>query len=69
MGLTNKKEKQLRKMPIVETKVFKSRDGRFVVHKTSIVSIKPTAYYQKVVGTSTEDLIFEEDDGLQEVVL
>ena len=48
MGLTNKKEDQLRKMPIVQARVFKSKSGKFLVHKTTITDIKPVDYYQAV---------------------
>lgn len=50
MGLSNKKEEQLRRMPIIETKFKKSKDGKFLVHTTSITTIRPVAYFEKVVG-------------------
>ena len=49
MGLTNVKEEQLRKMPIVEARVFKSKSGKFMVHKTVITDIKPLEYYNDVL--------------------
>ena len=49
-------EQQLNKMPIIETKVFKSKDGNFIVHKTIIVDIKPTKYYDAVMESNGEDL-------------
>lgn len=52
MGLTNNKEEQLKKMPQIETKLTKSKDGRFLIHKTVITSIKPIAYYEKVLEES-----------------
>jgi hypothetical protein len=48
MGLTNTKEDQLRKMPIVQARVFKSKNGKFLVHKTVITDIKPLEYYKVV---------------------
>lgn len=68
MGLTNKKEEQLKKMPIVENKVFMSKNKRFLVHQTRITNIKPVAYYEKILAKE-DDLVFQEDNGLQEVVL
>ncbi|MFT4283116.1 MAG: hypothetical protein ACMXX6_01685 [Candidatus Woesearchaeota archaeon] len=50
MGLTNKKEEQLKEMPLIKSKVSKSKDGRFLVHKTEIVTIKPVAYYEAVLS-------------------
>ena len=50
MGLTNKKEEQLKEMPVIRSRVTKSKDGRFLVHKTEIVTIKPLAYYEAVLS-------------------
>jgi len=55
MGLTNKKEEQLRRMPIVEAKVVKSKDGNFLVHRTIITDIKPLKYYQVVLESKPQD--------------
>lgn len=49
MGLSNHKEEQLRKMPIVEANVFKSKDGKYIVHKTVITDIKPMSYMEAVL--------------------
>ena len=50
MGLTNKKEEQLRQMPLINTRITKSKDGRFLIHKTEIVNIRPVAYYEAVLS-------------------
>ena len=47
--LTSTKIEQLNKMPIVESSVTKSDDGKWVIHKTVITSIKATKYYQKML--------------------
>ena len=44
------KIKQLNKMPIIESRIAKSKDGRFVIHKVVITDIKPVEYYEKVMG-------------------
>lgn len=49
MGLSDKREAVLKTMPIIKTDVFKSKDGKFLVHKTSIVHIKPMNYYKAIV--------------------
>ena len=59
MGLTNKKEDQLKKMPLIETKMSKSKDGRLVIHKTIITDIKPTEYYKAVMESVTEEAVEE----------
>lgn len=54
MGLSNSKEEQLRKMPKVEFQAHRSKDGKYVIHRTVITDIKPIAYYEKVlVGENT----------------
>lgn len=36
--------------PIMETSVKLSKDGRFIIHKTTITDIKPVTYFKKVIG-------------------
>jgi len=59
MGLTDKKEEQLKKMPQMETKLFKSKDGKFLIHQTIITSIKPSAYYEAIMAS--ENYVQEEN--------
>ena len=49
MEMTPKKLEQLEKMPVVETVIKKSKDGRWVMHQTIITDIKPTKYFEKVL--------------------
>ena len=64
MGLTNKKEEQLRNMPIIQSTFQKSKDGKYLIHKTSITTIRPIAYFEKVIdGEGTL-----EDTELQETL-
>lgn len=39
--------------PILETQVIKSKDGRWLIHKTIITDIKPVRYFEKVLGPSS----------------
>ena len=50
--LTPTKIEQLNKMPIVESSVGKSDDGKWVIHRTVITSIKPIKYYQKMLESA-----------------
>lgn len=59
MGLSNAKEEQLRKQPIMESFIRKSADGKFIVHKTVITHIKPVAYYEAVL--EGDEMIVEEE--------
>ena len=48
MGLTNKKEDMLREMPGIRCIVSKSKDGKFVIHRTVITHIKPPVRYSRM---------------------
>ncbi len=43
-------QKKLEKQPIIETKVSKSEDGKWLIHKTIITDIKSVNYYDKVLA-------------------
>jgi flagellar hook-associated protein FlgK len=59
MGLTDKREKLLKELPIIKTKVSKSKDGQYLIHKTEIVHIKPMSYYEAIIDNNVK--ITEED--------
>jgi hypothetical protein len=59
MGLTTKKEEQLKKMPHIETKMMKSKDGKLLIHKTIITDIKPTEYYKVIMDSVNEEAVEE----------
>lgn len=54
MGLTNKREEELKNMPKLDCKIMKSKDGRYMIHKTIITHIKPIAYYDAVMQSEPE---------------
>lgn len=58
MVLTEWKEGQLKKMPIVESQIRKSKDGKTLIHRTIITDLKPVEYYKVVMEKEPED---EED--------
>jgi len=59
MEFSEKRLEQIKNMPIVESKVLKSKDGKFVIHKTIITDIKPTTYYDAVLEKSSEEVTEE----------
>jgi hypothetical protein len=67
MGLSNKREEQLRQMPLIKNKISRSKDGRFLIHRTEIINIKPTAYYEAVLKNN-EQVTEESDEDLQSLV-
>lgn len=60
MGLTNRKEEQLKTMPSIDFRVLRSKDGKFLIHRTTITDIKPVNYYKKVVENINEQAVAEE---------
>jgi hypothetical protein len=61
MGLTNKKEEQLKKMPIVQTRMMKSKDGKYLIHRVEITTIKPMAYYETILHGKEEVEVSEDE--------
>ena len=45
-------KKEFNNTPLIESVVTKSKDGKFVIHKTVITDIRPVKYYEMVVGGS-----------------
>ena len=61
MVLTKKKETQLKKMPVIETRLRKSQDGKFLVNQTIITHVRPLGYYEAILtGPVEDDLEVEE---------
>ncbi len=55
MGLTNKKEEQLRQMPIIQNRIKRSKNGRYLIQRTIITSIKPIEYYAAILKNAQKD--------------
>ncbi len=47
--LSETKIEQLNQQPIIKTAVSKSKDGKWIMHRTTIVDIKPMSYFDKVL--------------------
>jgi hypothetical protein len=64
MGLSAKKEAHLKKMPIIESKITTSKNGRFLIHRTIITHIMPSDYYRAVLSNAvkvTEEELSDKD--------
>lgn len=59
MGLSNKLEERLKQMPTIESGFTKSKDGKFVIHKTTITTVRPIQYFEKVLESDDESLMQE----------
>ena len=49
--LSQTKIEQINKMPIIESSVSKSDDGKWVIQKVTITTIKPVKYFEKMLGS------------------
>ena len=52
MGLSNRKEEQLRRMPHIQSRIKVSRNGRYIIQQTVITNIKPIEYYQTILANN-----------------
>ena len=60
MGLSNKREEQLKKMPYIETRFRRSKNGKYLIYQTVLTDIKPVQYYEKVLANA-EDVVDDEN--------
>ncbi|MBN1792149.1 hypothetical protein JW826_00480 [Candidatus Woesearchaeota archaeon] len=64
MGLSDKKEQQLKRMPIIQSRIKASRNGRFVIQQTIITNVKPIEYYKTILANTvkvTEEPLAEDE--------
>jgi hypothetical protein len=54
MGLSSKKEEQLRRMPLIQSRIKASRNGRYIIQQTVITSIKPIEYYNAILANTVK---------------
>ncbi|HHE36822.1 MAG TPA: hypothetical protein ENL16_03335 [Candidatus Woesearchaeota archaeon] len=54
MGLTYKKEEQLRRMPIIQSRIKASRNGKYIIQQTIITNVKPIEYYQAILANTVK---------------
>ena len=67
MGLSNKKEEQLKKMPLIQSRIKASRNGRYIIQQTVITSIKPIEYYNAILANTVK--ITDEPIGDDELMI
>ena len=67
MGLSNKKEEQLRKMPLIQSRIKASKNGRYIIQQTVITSIKPIEYYNAILANTVK--VTEEPIGDDELMI
>ena len=48
-------------MPLIETRLRKSKDGQYLLHQTVITHVRPLNYYEAIINNPVdEDLEVEE---------
>ena len=47
--IEEREEKASKRPPIIETSINKSKDGKWLIHRTIITDIKPVAYFEQVL--------------------
>ena len=57
MGLSNRKEEILKRMPKVQTMIEKVPGKNLIRHMTIITDVKPIQYYNAVIRNSNKDEI------------
>ena len=67
MGLSNRKEQQLKKMPIIQSRIKASRNGRYIIQQTVITNVKPIEYYTAILANNVK--VTEEPLGEDELMI
>ena len=49
--LSAMKIRQINEQPAVQSSVNVSKDGKWLIHKTTITDIKPVSYFEKVLDS------------------
>lgn len=49
-----KESNEYRAMPIIRSTVTKSRDGRFIIQRTTLTHIKPVGYYEAIINSKPD---------------
>ena len=52
MEIPNQNQHEVIK-PIIESKITKSKDGKWIIHETTIVDIKPVAHLKEILKDLT----------------
>ncbi len=69
MSLTNKKINQLKKMPLIQTRIRRLKDSNMILHQTIISDIRPIEYYEAVVDKGNIEVETKVENLMEEVVI
>ena len=57
MELYDKKIEELNRQPVIESKVWRSKDSMWIIHETRILDFKPRAFFEKVMSAAEEEVV------------
>jgi len=69
MDLPEKKIQQLKKMPLIQTRIRRLKDTNMILHQTIISDIRPLEYYEAVVDRKNTAVETKMDNLMEEVVI
>ena len=69
MNLTDKKIQQLKKMPLIQTKIRRLQDSNLILHQTIISDLRPIEYYEAVVDKANDKMETKVDNLVEEIVI
>jgi len=69
MDLSKKKIDQLKKMPLVQTRIRRLKDSNLILHQTIISDLRPIEYYQAVVDKNNNKMETRVENLVEEVVI
>jgi hypothetical protein len=64
MGLSNRKEEELKRMPRIQSRIKTSKNGRYIIQQTVITNVKPIEYYNAILANTVKmtDEPLEDDE-------
>lgn len=55
--------KKMGDMPLINTRIYTSKDDRYIIQETSIKTIKPTAYYEAIIRNMGKETPYSKKEG------
>ena len=52
---------QLSDIPIISNRIYKSKDGRYIINELKIKAIRPVNYYEAII--KNKEMIYDENKG------
>lgn len=69
MSLSEKKVEQLKKMPLVQTRIRRIKESNLILHQTIISDVRPIEYYEAVVDRKNGSMEANVDTLTEEAVM